>query len=318
MRPLLAAALLLPPSLHASVAGFTPAEGWSAGPLQLRGDVAAIALDGRFAVGSSSASGAVVTIYNHSRPEGRVALGEVAAPGLRYLGGIAFDGNDLLISENGARDTVYRANTADGTLTALAPEGSMPNVGEVGVRPGGGILAVAANSPGRGRLYHVAGGAASIYADGLGTGYLGGLSFDGDAALVADTNDPNFTGAAGRVLRLDGAGAVAGALDLAGGGGSGVYDIAWSGGTLFATTGTTLTRWHAGVATPFGAFGGAFPFPTDILADPDGSVIVNGIYTDAGGFFRLTPTGVPVPEPGTLLLVAIGFLPLLRGRRQGR
>jgi hypothetical protein len=318
-RTLPAVALLcVPASLHAAVPGFTPPDGWTAEPLDLQADVVAVASDGRLAVGSSSAGGALIKVYNHAAPAGRVALASVAASDLRYLGGLAFDSSGLLVSENGARDTVYHASFADGSIAPMAAAGSIPNVGEVGVGPDGAVYAVAANNPGLGRIYRLDSGVASVFADGLGVGYLGGLSFDGNGRiLVADTNDPSLAGVPGRVLRLDGAGHVAESLDLTGGGGSGVYDVDWSNGAIFATTGRTLTRWTGGQAAPFGEFAGDFPFPTDIVAAPDGSIIVNGRFTESGGLFALRPAGTVVPEPGTLVLVGVMVVPLVLRRRPG-
>jgi hypothetical protein len=309
------ALLLFALSARAAVPGFTPPAGWTADPLNLKGDVIAVAPDGRLAVGVNGPNGGI-TVYNHAGEAGRSAVAFIPAQQLRSLGGLAFAGEDLLVSENGSLDTVFRASPADGSLTSLAPAGAIPNVGEIAVSPTGDIFAVAANNPGQGQIRRLVGGAAPVFAGSLGHGYLGGLTFDdAGSLLVADTNDPFFAGVPGRVLRLDASGALTDSLDLAGGGGSGVYDIAWFGGSLYATTGATLTRWQ-GRATPFGAFEGMFPFPTDIAACPDGSLIVNGNFTGVGGLFTLRPQGAAVPEPGTMTLMVLGLMPLAVRRRR--
>jgi hypothetical protein len=300
---------------RAAVSGYTPPAGYEAESLNLSGDTFAVAPDGRFAV----ANGGTITVYNQADPTGRSAIGGVTDARIGYIGALAFAGNDLLISESGAQDTVFQASLAAGTLTALAPAGSIANVANVGIRPtDGAMFALASNNPGTGAVYQLSGGQATLVASGLGTGYLGGMAFDIAGNLhIGDTNDPTFSGQAGRVLTLNPAGAVIGVDSLAGGGGNGAFDITFdNNGDLFATTGGTLTRLSNGVATPFGAFGGAFPFPTDIAADPSGGLLVNGAFTGVGGIFRVRPTAAAIPEPASVALLGFGALPLLRRRRR--
>jgi hypothetical protein len=301
--------------------GYFPAAGYEAEDLHLSGDLFAIAPEGSMAVATGTGSGAVSTVYNHADPLGRASVATVSDPFLNFLGGLAFAGNDLLVSENGAEDTLFSASLATGDVTALAPAGSVANIGSIAVRPtDGGIFAVASNNPGSGAVYRFAGGAAGVFASGLGTGYLGGVTFD-DAGngFVTDTNDPFFAGNPGQVLELDPAGAFTGTTSLAGGAGAGAYAITRdANGDFFATTGGTLTRVSNGVATAFGTFDGPFPFPTDIAADPFGGVVVNGGFTGVGGLFRVRPTATAVPEPGSLALLAMAAGPLLWRRRKAR
>jgi hypothetical protein len=77
-------------------------------------------------------------------------------------------------------------------------------------------------------------------------------------------------------------------MSLAGGGGTGAYDIARDAfGAFYVTTGATVTRIFGGAVYPLGHFPGDYPFPTDIAADPYGGVLVNGVFTGAGQIFRI-------------------------------
>jgi hypothetical protein len=146
-------ALVGAPFTRAAVPGYTPPAGYEAEDLQLSGDLFAIAPDGRMAVATGSGSGAVITVYNHADPRGRASVATVSDPLLNFLGGLAFAGNDLLVSENGAEDTLFSASLATGAVTALAPAGSVVNIGSIAVRPtDGGIFAVASNNPGSGAV----------------------------------------------------------------------------------------------------------------------------------------------------------------------
>lgn len=323
-RALLAAACLAVTAaapLIAAVPGYTPPAGYEAEDLQLSGDLFSIASDGRMAVARTGAGGATITVYNHADPTGRAAVATFTNPALGYLGSLTFAGNDLLVSENGAQKTLFRASLSDNSLTALAPTGSVPNIGTVAVRPtDGAIMALASNNPGQGAVYEFSGGSANVVATGLGSGYLGGLVFDNAGnAFVGDTNDPFFAGNPGRVLQLDTSGVVTQSYSLAAGGGSGLYGLTRDGnGDLFATTGATITRLSNGVATSFGSFSGTLPFPTDIAADPFGGLVVNGAFTGVGGIFRVRQTAAAIPEPGTMALLLMGAGPLLLRARKRR
>jgi hypothetical protein len=298
--------------------GFTPAPGYTAFDLGLTGSAIAISPDGKLAVGNDSVEGSAwIDIYDGVLA-GRSQLGTIWAPEghtWRYLSDLEWlDADTLLIAENGEMDTAYSANLADGP-TPLAPIGSVPNITGLAVAFGGGILASASNDPGSGCLYVLAGGSASIFAPDLGAGYLAGLAFRDELLFVADTNDPDFLGNPGQVLALNADGEVVDVISLAGGGGSGVFDIAFdSEGDLIATTGATLT----GAGQPFGTFSGGWPFPTYLAYhgsrfepyDGDGLLLVNGTFTDVAGIFAVTP----VAEP-SMLLGGFAALLLLRRRK---
>jgi hypothetical protein len=298
----------------AAVAGFNTSAGYDADDLAITADTFAVAPDGRFAVGT----GSTVTVYNHADPAGRAALATITSPKFKTLGGLAFQGADtLLVTDNTfLSGAILSAAISSGTVSTLAAPGTANDVAQVRVRPtDGSAFAVLSHNPGQGAVVEVTGSGVSPFAGGLGTGYLGGLAFDAAGNVyVGDTNDPNFMGAAGKVLELSGAGALLGSASLAGGGGHGVYDVNGFNGDYYATTGNTLTRLNGGVATQVGAFTGAYPFPTDVAIDSTG-VLVNGNYTGVGGVFRVRPAG-SVPEPASLALLAIGMLPFLRTRRR--
>lgn len=275
----------------AAVPGFVPAPGYVTEPLGLRADTFAVAPDGRLAIAASTPNGLTVSVYNQAVPAGRRLVRSYSSPSLRYVGGLAFaDGNTLLVSENGAQDTVFAIRLSTGAVTPLAPAGSIPDVAQVRVRPrDGAIFAVAAGEPGHGAIYRIAGGRAVPVATRLGSGYLGGFTFDhAGNLLVSDTNDPFFMGLPGRVLHLSDAGRALGSVSLAGGGGSGAYDIARdAAGILYVTSGATLTRVISGHSQPLGRFSGMFPFPTDVAVHPSGGLLVNGGFTEADGLFLI-------------------------------
>jgi hypothetical protein len=210
-------------------------------------------------------------------------------------------------------NTAYSATVAGGA-TLLAPMGSVPHLSALTIGFGGELFAESAADVGAGAVYRLTGGGAVPFATGLGNGYLGGLAFDGSTLYVGDTGDAYSSGP-GQVIELDSNGGVLGSVSLAGGGGTGCFDLALSpDGTLIASTGRTITMGGGALGT----FSGAYPFPTFLAFQGsgfqpytgDGMLVVNGVYTDVGQLFAVRP----VPEPAAWLF-GLALVPLLRRRR---
>ncbi|MCS6776213.1 MAG: hypothetical protein RMJ43_09520 [Chloroherpetonaceae bacterium] len=320
--------------LAQQVEGFQAPTGYAAFRLGLSGSAFAVAPDGKFALAQDDFGGrATVTVYDRIGTGRRVLTTFQAPAGTswQFLGGLAWqDASTLVISENGSARTVFSASLTSGEVTLLAPVNSLPNVAQIAFAPDGVLYAGLANGPGANAVVTVAGGTVRPFASNFGAGYLGGLAFrPADGALfVGDTNDPFFAGNPGQVLQLSPDGLLVGQFSLAGGGGSGIYDLVFApNGDLFASTGRTLTLLRAGTSTavPFGMFSGVFPFPTELdffggefapFSGGSGQLIVNGEFTGVGGLFVVQPAAVP--EPSGLILVAAGpvllFLLFLRRR----
>ncbi|MFQ3611881.1 MAG: PEP-CTERM sorting domain-containing protein [Fimbriimonadales bacterium] len=331
-RSLLTIGALCALTVHAlaQLAGYTPPTGFRAFSLELPGGVVAVSPSGKLAVARSQfGGGATITVYDRILPEGRQVLAQISSSQWQFFGGMTWrDENTLLFSENGDLDTVLRWNLNDNAVDLLAPVGSLPNVADVALA-GDQLLALGADGPNSNRIYAVHAGMASVLYDAYGTGYAGGLVFRSGVLYAGDTNDPNFTGNPGQVFRFqpvyDGSGLITSLLlgdviSLEGGNGAGISGLAVdSEGDLIATTQRTLTRMRGTVATPFGQFSGAFPFPTSLAYygngfEPfagEGILIVDGSFTAVGGLFAVTP----VPEPSSLLLLASGLVLLRRFRR---
>ena len=326
-----------PMAAHAQAfSGYTAPTGYTATLTNLPNSGIAISPSGLLAVASSnSAGGATVSIYDHVEGN-RTLLKTISAPAgdtFKFFGGLTFaDDNTFYFGENGVTNTVYRASlgTASPTVTKLAPNGSVPFVDGLALKSGS-VYALSAANPGLGAVYQVSGGASTVYSANLGVGYLGGIEFAPDGSLVVgDTNDPNFVGNAGELLKIDSAGKVSQTISLANGGGSGLADFTFtSDGDVIASTGKTLTRVNFG-ATPtvsnFGTFGGSFPFPTGLTFvgsgfapySGTGSLYIGGQYTGVGGVFKITPTAVPEAGSMGVLFASTGSvfgLVALRRRR---
>ncbi|MEN3000824.1 MAG: PEP-CTERM sorting domain-containing protein [Armatimonadota bacterium] len=316
------------------VAGYTPPTGYYAFSLELSGGAVAVSPSGRLAVARNQfGGGATITIYDRIRPNGRQVVASISDSRWQFFGGLAWrDENTLVFSENGDLDTVLEWRIGTGVVS-LAPEGSTPNVADVYVL-GNQVLALGADGPNANKLYRIADGAATVIISAYGNGYAGGLGLRNGQLYLGDTNDPNFAGNPGQVFRylpvFDANGLLIGAnfidtLSLAGGGGSGLATFVFdSEGDLIASTGRTLTQLRGTTATPFGTFGGAFPFPFSLAYfgtrfepfDGDGLLIVDGSFTAVGGLFAVTP----IPEPNTLgaLVAGLVLLRLHRRRTHGR
>lgn len=312
------------------VAGYTPPTGYRAFSLELHGGAVAVSPSGRLAVARGRfGGGAEITIYDRIRPEGRQVLATISDSRWQFFGGLAWrDENTLVFSENGDLDTVFEWRIGAG-VAPLAPEGSIPNAADV-YPLGSQVLVLGADGPNANKLYRVASGTATVVISRYGNGYAGGLGLRNSWLYLGDTNDPLFAGNPGQVFRyepmFDPDGLLIGAnlvdtVSLAGGGGSGLATFTFdSEGDLIASTGRVLTHLRGTEATPFGAFSGAFPFPTSLAYfgtrfEPfsgDGVLIVDGSFTDVGGLFAITP----VPEPGALGALMAGLALLSRCRRK--
>ncbi len=305
-----------------TVPGYTPPPGYTATLTNLPTSGFAISPGGRLAVSNSNAGGGG-TISVYDRVEGnRTLLQTFSAPAgdtFQFFGGLTFaDDSTLYFGENGASNTVFRASLNGGSVTKLAANGSVPHTAGVALQTGS-VYALSAGNPGTGAVYRLLGGQASLFASHLGTGYLGGIGFSGDGSLlVGDTNDPNFVGNSGELLKINGAGEVAQTILLTNGGGSGLYDFDFTdNGDVIASTGKTLTRIHLGavpVVSNFGTFSGAFPFPTGINFvgsgfnpfSGTGTLYVGGEFTGVGGVFRIQPTAVPEASSSLTLIFTMG------------
>lgn len=315
-------------ALAQSVVGYNALPGYSATALELSGSAFAVAPDGKFAVAQDDFSGnATITVYDRFEA-GRAVLKTFEAPSgvsLQFISGIAWrDAESLVFSENGSAQTVFSASLSAGTATPIAPLNSLPGVAQIAFAPDGQLYAGVAGGPGANAVYTITNDTVNLFASGLGSGYLGGLAFrPADGALfVGDTNDPFFQGNPGMALRLNPDGSLAETLSLAGGNGSGLYDIAFDAASnLYATTGSTLTRLPFGATTAqnFGTFSGPFPFPTELdflggafapFSGGSGRLLVNGQFTEVGGLFVVQPAAVP--EISGFWLLVSGFWSLSR------
>lgn len=314
----LAGAAYVPPSGYARAAGTFAA------------DAFAVAPDGKVAVGTNNFSGgATVAIYANVAAAATAGspLRVFTAPSYKSWGDLTFVGNDaLLFSENGGAGSVYQGNIVTGATTPL---GNVPSAAGVVAGAGGVVYATAATGPGANAIYQLSGGAATPLVNNIGTGYLGGIAVDqAGNLLVTDSNDPNpfdATPFAGRLLRYGSNQSFLGSIDLAGGGGTGAYDVVLdSDGDAFVTTGSTITRVPDATlaAEPFGggfsagAFLGALDFVGSGFEPGAGSgrLWINAAFADDGAVIGITP----IPEPGaaSLILAVAGALRLSRRRRR--
>ncbi len=313
---------LVLPAIGQTITGYNNPTGFGSTNLSITGTEMAVSADGKLALAQdNSKGGATITVYDKVGL-GRTALTTFTAPTgdkFKYISGIAWKDNDTLVfGENGDMKTVYSASLSSNSVARLVSIGSFSNIAQIALRPSDQmIFALLANGPGAGAVATLSNGVVSMYATGLGNGYLSGIAFRSDGALfVGDTNDPNFIGNSGQALRINSQGIVVEALSLAGAGGQGCYDIAFnSEGDLFATTGSNLSLIKNGTATAqaFGSFSGYYPFPT-ALELYRSNLLVNAQWTDVGGLFEVHPT----PEPASLGAALMGAVSLLALRRKAK
>ncbi len=307
-------------------AGFTRTPNTFLGDRQIDTAAFAIAPDGKVAVGTTAFSGgANIKIYS-SLAAAQAATSPIRTftdPTYRSWGDLTFTDNDtLLISENGDKDTVYRAQIAAGSITPLAPIGATPDTTGV-IQVGTTVYTAAAGGPGANALYAITDGAATAVITNAGIGYFGGVAVDSAGNFLLTDSNPDFT-QPGRLLRYNSSFVAQAPINLASGNGSGAYDVVLdSEGDAFVTTGATLTQIPHGTTTAqqFGSsFAGSFAFISNL------DFVGNGFEPNAGaGQLWINATGAadgaiigakPIPEPGVLALISIGALVMLRNRKQ--
>jgi len=286
------------------------------------GDAFAIAPDGKVAIADNFSD--TVNVYASV-----AAAQNLAAPiqsftetGAQFWGDMTFADNDTLLFTENSLNKVFRGLISSGAVTTL---GSVPHAGGV-VEHDGVVYAVAANNPGQGAVYTVAGGVATPVLQNVGTGYLSGIAFDATGnLLLTDTNDPSFAGAAGKLLRYNTSLGALPAIDLTTGGGSDAYDVVVDPqGDTFVSTNSTITLIPHG-STTAQQFGSAFvdssfnsPFISGLEfvgngfspSSGNGQLWVNASFTDDGRIFGITP----LPEPGACALLVLAGAGLWRRR----
>ena len=314
-------------------AAWVPPAGFTRTPQSFAGDdpfntsAFAIAPDGKVAIGNTNFSGgANIKVYAdaaaaqaHAAP-----IRTFTSPTYKAWGDLSFVGNDtLLISENGDLDTAFTASVAGGTITPLAPSGSVPNAAGI-VKVGNDVYVAAANGPGTNGLFKLSGGVATAVLTNVGTGYFGGVAIDSAGNfLLTDTNDPTFSNAPGVLRRYSSSFASLAPISLAGGNGADAYDVAVdSEGDIFVTTTSTLTRIPFGTttATQFGGAFTGFPFITNLDYvgsgfEPNsgtGKLFVNALFSDDASIFGITP----LPEPASALAIVLIAVPIAVKRRR--
>src|SRR6266700_2371060 len=125
--------------------------------------------DGYRAVAQDAADGgATIAVYDRLEPAERKLLQTVKAPAgetFKFFGGLVFKDDDtLFFSENGVGNTAYSASVSTGEAQVLAPKGSLPNVADLAIRRSDGLLfALVTPGPGKGAVYTVSGGQATLF-----------------------------------------------------------------------------------------------------------------------------------------------------------
>ena len=75
-----------------------------------------------------------------------------------------------------------------------------------------------------------------------------------------------------------------------------------------------MAKYANGTVTKWGAFDGAFDYGYGLTDARDGSVLINGTFTSAGSIVQASP----VPEPASLVLLAMGMTGLIARKRKSR
>ncbi len=319
MAVLAAVALSFPSLPSQSSAGFT-APGWSVSNLGLTGSEMAVSTSGLFAVAQDSYSGAGTIVIYDKVGSGRTEVARIAAPSgqtFGTFGGLVWADNDTLaFTENANTSAAWSYTLSNNTLNALTSMNALASPAQITYAGSGMYYVVNASAPGSGGVSLVNNGSVTAIATGLGTGYLGGIALDNLGNIfIGDTNDPNFTGNAGNILKISNTGAVLDTISLLNAEGSGCSSVVWlSDGSLLATTGSTVAKYANGTVTKWGAFDGSFDYGYGLTDGRDGSVLINGTFTSAGSVVQASP----VPEPASMLLLAMGVTGLVARKRRSR
>lgn len=249
----------------------------------------------------------------------------VIAQGFQGLGGFAYDaaGDRLLVSDNSLEapgattgDTVYAITNPLGAFPvpaaaaglALLPSGTLPGVADIALDPTdpSGDTLVATDSLAN-EVVRVALSAGTVTALQATGGYAAGVAADAATLWFGDVSYDASFNAIGTVSAVawPGTGAptvLATALP-------GQYDLELaSDGALLATAGSELLRIDpvTGATTTIAS---GFGFATGLF-EADGTIwVLDGGFPGVAAVIEL----VPVPEPGSLALLA-GGLALLAGR----
>jgi hypothetical protein len=264
----------------------------------------------------------------------------VLATGWNALGGFAYDAaNDrLIVGDNGGSlsgattgDTLYAipdpfgapATPAAAADLELLPAGSIPGYADVVLDPGdptGDTLFASDASESfpfpLGAVLQVSALGASAVPIQTGLDFAAGLAVGADTLFVGESL-LDFSGQVSQVALAD----PAGALAVVAGGLDGLFDLELaSDGTLLASAGDSIVRIDpadgsvASVATGFGFAAGLF--------ERDGTIYAIDGFAASGDLEKVWVL-TPVPEPGTLRLLAAGLGAAAfsargrRGRRSG-
>ena len=313
-------------------AAWAPPAGYQRVGGTITGQSFAVAPDGKVAVGINKVgtTAGVVNIYADAAAAaaGTSPIRTFTDPSFVSFGDLTFSGSDTILFSEFANATVFSGSVSSGgAATALAPANSVQFPQGVAVR-NGTVYATSVVGPGASDIFALSGGAATPVVSNVGVGYIGGLAFDAAGnLLVTDSNDPDFSGDPGRLMRFDSSFAPLAPITLDdGAAGSGVraYDLAIdSEGDIFVSTGPTLTRLASdfSVIEQFGpTFIGGFEFVAGL--DFTGS----GFEANAGSgrlFINATDAGeggivvvAPIPEPAALGLLAFAATVLTCKRRK--